>query len=364
VRVEFEPPGPTALVFGGGNALGAYGAGAFEAFARTDRTPAWVAGSSVGAITAAIVAGNTAENRIPRLREYWRRASLPTGPWDIAARPMRLLSALQTRLLGRPGVFMPALAQVLTGNFLGASVPSLHHFGPLRKTLEELVDFDHINGGTVRLSVMTVDVETGEEVVFDSARGTIKVDHLLASAGFLPDFPVTEIDGRLLGDGGLSANTPVDIVLSERPHGAVCFVIDSFPRGAPAPRSLAAASERQSDLIFASQTENAVRAHARLEGLRRQVAEALDCLPDKAWERKPMLELAAAVADSAIELVRLEYRASPEELGMRWFDFSASAIDRRWRSGAEDMRAALQETNFTSVKPSADGRGSPLPERR
>ena len=38
----------------------------------------------------------------------------------------------------------------------------------------------------------------------------IAPEHLVASCGYLPDFPPLDIEGRLLGDGGLVSNTPVD----------------------------------------------------------------------------------------------------------------------------------------------------------
>ena len=59
------------LVLQGGGALGAYQAGAYEALAEAGQAPDWVAGISIGAVNAAIIAGNTAENRVTRLRTFW-----------------------------------------------------------------------------------------------------------------------------------------------------------------------------------------------------------------------------------------------------------------------------------------------------
>jgi NTE family protein len=69
-----------ALVLQGGGALGAYQAGVYEALSEASIHPTWVAGVSIGAINAAIIAGNPAEVRVERLREFWRLITAD-GPW-------------------------------------------------------------------------------------------------------------------------------------------------------------------------------------------------------------------------------------------------------------------------------------------
>ena len=64
-----------ALVLQGGGALGAYQAGVYEALAEAGIQPDWVAGVSVGAINAAIIAGNPLNSRIDRLREFWTKVT-------------------------------------------------------------------------------------------------------------------------------------------------------------------------------------------------------------------------------------------------------------------------------------------------
>lgn len=76
----------TALVLGGGNALGAYLAGAYERLHEQAVRPDWIIGTSIGAVTGAILAGNAPEQRIEKLTRLWEEATLPTFPM-IAARP-------------------------------------------------------------------------------------------------------------------------------------------------------------------------------------------------------------------------------------------------------------------------------------
>src|ERR1700684_4007876 len=69
------------LVLQGGGALGSYQAGAYQALCHFDFEPDWVAGISIGAINAAIIAGNEPEKRVERLKEFWGMVSSPV-PWN------------------------------------------------------------------------------------------------------------------------------------------------------------------------------------------------------------------------------------------------------------------------------------------
>jgi len=68
-----------ALVLQGGGALGSYQAGVYEGLAEAGIEPNWVAGISIGALNAAIIAGNAPEHRVARLREFW--AHICRQPW-------------------------------------------------------------------------------------------------------------------------------------------------------------------------------------------------------------------------------------------------------------------------------------------
>src|SRR6201981_2298063 len=72
------------LVLQGGGALGSYQAGVYEALASSQCVPDWVAGVSIGAINAAIIAGNTPENGVERLRTFWAEITAYTRLWPSA----------------------------------------------------------------------------------------------------------------------------------------------------------------------------------------------------------------------------------------------------------------------------------------
>src|SRR6201999_4394262 len=92
---------------------------------------------------------------------------------------------------------------------------SVYDTAPLRATLEELVDFDLLNSGKVRLSVGAVQVATGNMRFFDTAREEIGPDHIMASGALPPGFPPVIIDGEPYWDGGIVSNTPLQYVLDE-----------------------------------------------------------------------------------------------------------------------------------------------------
>ena len=88
-KLEHRPPFDCiALLLQGGGALGAYQAGVYEALAEADLRPDWVAGTSIGAINSAIIAGNTREGRVAKLHEFWELVS--RSPFGFALRPRHL----------------------------------------------------------------------------------------------------------------------------------------------------------------------------------------------------------------------------------------------------------------------------------
>src|SRR3954465_597717 len=77
IKQNMESPlakfGQIVLVLQGGGALGSYQAGVYQALDEAGTEPDWIIGASIGAITASLIAGNAPQDRLPRLREFWKR---------------------------------------------------------------------------------------------------------------------------------------------------------------------------------------------------------------------------------------------------------------------------------------------------
>lgn len=277
-----------SLVLGGGSAIGCYLAGAYEALHHAGQEPDWVAGTSIGAVSAALTAGNPVEQRIARLREYWAKVTAPNWlPWERAA---QWTAALQSRLLGRPAMFHPRLPR-LSGT---PGLVGLYDRDPMRRLLEDLIDFERLNAGEMRFSAVAVDLETGAEVILDTADREITVDHLMASSAMIPDFSPVRVGERWLVDGGMVANVPVDVVLSAPPaEDMVCYVVDLFPIAAVVPHTLGTMMMRQTDLMFACQTERSLRALTAIDSGRP---------PDRPGRRDPHILCRGSCGNSHEEL--------------------------------------------------------------
>ncbi len=309
-----------AIVFSGGVSLGAYQAGAYvRLHDEPEIAPGWYAGSSTGAVNAAIILGSAPERRIEHLRKFWS-TTIPQAPFWPWPHGRHWLSAIQARLFGVYGQFHPRVPAAL-GRF-----SSIYDLSPMRDRLKELIDFGRLNAGSVRLSIAATNLETGETVIFESQREPIRMEHLRASCGFIPEFAPVEIGGKLLGDGGLSANAPVEAVLFEPVE--TLFVLDCFARDGIYSPDLETALARKNDLIYGNQT-----------------LRALELL---------MRDRAQAGRASGQNIFYLSYRPTPAEAGSeRAYDYSGDSIEARWQSGASDMSRAIAGYRELSNAPEA-----------
>ena len=207
-----------ALLLQGGGALGAYQCGVYEALAEANIHPDWVAGISIGAINAAIIAGNPPESRVDRLRDFWTQVT-SNGSWPWPDNPfLDLARSDQTRNLlnqmsanlaaafGAAGFFSarPLMPWLQLGGTLAAT--SFYDTKHLKQTLERLVDFDRLNSGMTRFSAGAVNVRTGNFVYFDTTTHKIAPEHVMASGALPAGFPAVEIDGEQTT--GMAASCP------------------------------------------------------------------------------------------------------------------------------------------------------------
>jgi NTE family protein len=200
-----------ALVLQGGGALGSYQAGVYDALSESDYLPDWVAGISIGAINAAIIAGNAPSRRVAKLRDFWEMVTAPPAAWSAwlgLAAPLfpahrRHIGAAGALVFGQNGFFGPRSPF----DWMAAEGPtSFYDTAALRSTLEDLVDFDRINARETRLSIGAVNVRTGNFAYFDSAEMRIGPEHIMASGALPPGFPSVEIEGEHYWDGGYLGN--------------------------------------------------------------------------------------------------------------------------------------------------------------
>jgi len=189
------------LVLQGGGALGAYQAGLYAGLAEAGVAPDWVTGVSIGAVNAALIAGNPPAQRLATLEQFWELVSssaplVPPASFDPMRPALNRLSAAASLAFGVPGLFAPRVPPPLLAPDGSVDALSVYDISPLAKTLGELVDFDLINRKDVRLSIGAVNVRTGNSVYFDNRERRIGPEHVLASSALPPGLPPVMIDGE------------------------------------------------------------------------------------------------------------------------------------------------------------------------
>ena len=328
----------TVLVLQGGGALGAYQAGAYEAFAAAGALPDWVAGVSIGAINAALIVGNPPERRVARLREFWQRVSLPLppAPLEVPApwRPWTTrLAAATASLFGIPGFFQPRLPLAA---FTGTS---WYDTAPLQRTLLELVDFDRINRVEQRLSVGAVDVQSGNSEYFDNTRMRLGPEHIMASAALPPGFPPVRIGDAYYWDGGIVSNSPLWYVMDEAPDiDALILQVDLFSARGKLPADLDQVQERAMDIRYSSKTRFNSNELRQREAMKASFRRLLDKLPSALRDDADVQHLAAASRSSRVSLVHLINRHDTGSASVKDYEFSRTTVDALWQAGRDDVQ--------------------------
>jgi NTE family protein len=341
-----------ALLLQGGGALGSYQAGVYQALAEADLHPDWIAGISIGAVNAALIAGNPPEKRIERLREFWEAVSTPPlgVPYlksldldDSTRRFVNQARAFGILLFGAPHFFTPRSPFALFFPGGRAESVSFYDTAPLQATLERLVDFDRINADEMHLSVGAVNVRTGNFVYFDSKSNRIGPSHIIASGSLPPGFPPTEIEGEHYWDGGLVSNTPLEYVLDARPRrDTLAFQVDLWNAEGDVPSDFTESQVRQKEIQYSSRTRAATRQYKRAQKLRLAVANLIRQLPDEARGTPDVKLLEQEADDKVCNIVHLIYRAKSYQGIAKDFEFSRRTMEEHWGSGYDDAVRALQ----------------------
>ncbi len=346
-------PATVALVLQGGGALGSYQAGVIEGMQAAGIEVDWVAGISIGAINAAIVAGNPPERRVEKLKAFWDKMtsslpSFPIFPNDMVREFVHEWSAGMVLATGVPGFFTPRLVPPNFAPPGSAGALSYYDSAPLKATLDSLIDWDLVNDGPVRLSVGAVDVISGNFRYFDSAIERLDARHIMASGALPPGLPPIEIDGSLWWDGGLVSNTPLSHVLDHQRDGMLVFQVDLFSAATEAPRTIMDVMAREKEIRFSSRTRQVSDQVMKLRQERETIRRLLAKLPAAMHDDADVQALAAAAAEQPVNLVQLIYTANAWEGGSRDFEFSARTMREHWDAGLASMDQAMSNAQLVT----------------
>jgi NTE family protein len=352
--------GRKALVLQGGGALGSYQAGVYEALSQQKDLPQWIAGVSIGAINAALIAGNAPGKRVERLREFWSLMS--SGPsqqlpsWMADRATLSQWSANGASLFGIPGFFQPRMSpEAMKGG--AARMLSYYDTSPLKSTLERLVDFDRINAKEVRLSVGAVNVRNGNSVYFDNALHKIGPEHIMASGALPPGFAPVEVDGECYWDGGIVSNTPLQYVLDNHPRSEplVVLQVDLFNSRGELPETMSQVLTRQKDITYSSRTRMNTDALAANMNLQQAIADLIAKLPAKLRDDASVKAVRAHLTHEPIDIFHLIYRDKPYEGDTKDYEFSRATVDDHWDTGARDMRTTLAHPETLNADAQTNG---------
>jgi NTE family protein len=365
-RLPFEC---VTLLLQGGGALGAYQGGVYEALAEANIHPDWIAGISIGAINAAIIAGNPANSRVDRMREFWTHVT-SSAPWDWQGNPFgdlarsddtrNLLNQMSANLAvacGATGFFSAraVMPWLQPGGALGAT--SFYYTSDLKRTLERLVDFDRLNAGMTRFSAGAVNVRTGNFVYFDTSTHKITPEHVMASGALPPGFPAVEIDGEHYWDGGLVSNTPLQWVIESDPRrqDTLAFQVDLWSSQGALPRNLAEVATRHKEIQFSSRTRASTGQFKNVHRVQRALDALLRRLPADIEENDDLKILKSVASDKVYNIIHLIYRAQNYEGHSKDYEFSRLSMQDHWRAGYHDAVRTLRHPEVLARPTSLDG---------
>jgi NTE family protein len=342
-----------ALALQGGGALGAYQAGVYEALHEAGIRPNRLAGISIGALNAAIIAGNAPADRVPRLREFWETISNPShaGSWlDYSEWPEAWragfdeLSAWRTVLTGQAGFFRPRLLPPISKALHNTPDRiSWYDTTPLGKTLDRLVDFDRLNGpDALHVVVSAVNVRTGNFTRFDNHRQRLAPEHFMASGALPPGFPPVEIDGEYYWDGGVVSNTPLYEVLHHEPGcDTLVFQVDLWSARGALPRDLVDVSERHKEIQYSSRTRFFTDSLRHTQQRRRLLHDVMALVPKERRGDPAYRAAQAQQSDVLTNVIHLIYRNKSQGRHFKDYEFSHDSMRRHWQAGLDDMRHTL-----------------------
>lgn len=342
------------LILQGGGSLGAFGCGVFKALCQKGIKLDIVAGTSIGGVNAAIIAGSkNVKHPEQLLEEFWLELAenfvdldsfTPYSPYleQLAAnsryvsssisqqsnnesermieeyRNKAIKSFFSSAMFGNDKMFKarwrPEYAFTDPEYFQPAKWTYLYDLSPLAKTLERYIDYNKLKpdgNPNSRLIMTAVNVLTAEPLTFDSSRQQITPKHILATCGYPAyNFPWVEVEkGIYAWDGGLLSNTPLREVIDSSPvNDKKIFLVENYPKKINAlPDNLAEVYHRTRDIIFCDKTLSTVAISKVITKYLRYINELYQMIEDS-------IDM-AKVDKGELERIRRKYKKYKKDTG-------------------------------------------------
>jgi NTE family protein len=318
-----------ALVLSGGGALGGYQAGAYAALEKCGVRPNWIAGTAIGAINAAIIAGNLPHERVLRLRQFWRELSRRADH----RRPRSPARWAKSALTG----FFTAAARTGPAPLPIYNEEPVVSAAELRVLISETVDFERINSGTIRVVFGAMNLATGAETFFDNDRHVLGLDHVLAGSP-LPGLPPVTIDRQFFGGAAVAVSALDDA----RPADTLCFAVDGYD---PVPGAHGGLSRTAREIV----------AMRRTHDLRRRIALLGERLPAALRGDVEIRRCLSEASDATMTILHLVHEGNVADFAVKMADFSAVAVARRWKAGESDIGTSLAHPRWLAPLPRLSG---------
>ena len=370
----------TVLVMQGGGSLGAYECGVYKTLERHGIEFDIVAGTSIGAVNAAIIAGNRDESSAKTLEQFWLSLAERITPSFFADNVRAIFSSMLVSLYGNKNAFEPVWsypASLFNYYSIFSSYtripPHLYDVKPLEDTLTKFVDFDKINkqhrssisSGSVsgnetkrlspRLIMTCTDIQRSESVTFDSDHIELDAGHVIACTGF-PFYGLawTKKDGLYLWDGSLLSNTPLREVIDASPknHKRV-YIINLFPKiQNELPTNMFDIWHRARDIIHTDKTDHNIHMSkivSRYLTVMRQMHDLLnnihmdENMKDAFFQIEKEYHKLATDRGAIIEEITKIERKEDVRYIFEDADFSLTTIQKLIKQGENDAEKILQE---------------------
>ncbi|HEX5892506.1 MAG TPA: patatin-like phospholipase family protein, partial [Nitrososphaeraceae archaeon] len=316
------------LIMQGGGSLGAFGCGVFKALRKNKIKLNILAGTSIGGVNAALMAGSKEEDHPERaLEQFWLeiaensvKLNSPIDGWlgvnnttttypfffpltaaaNVSSNTntqhnlqfKSLFSFYSSAIYGNDKMFVPRWRPdySLTDPqyFTPWKWTYLYDHSPLLKTLEKYIDYNKIQPNakynSPRLIITAVNVLTAEPLTFDSSEIKITPRHLLATSGYpLYGFPWVEVEeGVYAWDGSLLSNTPLREVIDAAPvTDKQVFLVENYPKNIDnLPQNLPDVFHRARDIMFSDKTSHNVKMSKVITQYLRYIEELYNIFQD------------------------------------------------------------------------------------